>query len=158
MILLHSLVTLGSIVTDFASLGGLLIPLGAFAMVAVISITTHLFKNAERQRWHETARIALEKGQQIPSMPNIADDVVAPDKTGVAGRHKQVMGLVTAGLINVAVGIGLFFGLAHMPGAQEARYFALIPGLIGAALLIAGLINASLYRRLSDSGDRTPQS
>jgi hypothetical protein len=62
-----------------------------------------------------------------------------------------MMGFVTAGLINIAVGIGLYIGLAHLPGgAQEVRYFALIPGLVGAALLIVGLIYASSYRKAPD--------
>ena len=45
-----------------------------------------------------------------------------------------------------------------MPGAEEARYFALIPGLIGVALLIVGLLYAYLFRSTFDSGDRPPQS
>lgn len=135
------------------------IPLAALALAAIIVISAHGFKNAERQRWHETARIALEKGLPIPSMPDPDDCSNSSDKPWAAGRQKQVMGFVTAGLINMAVGIGLYFGLAHLPGgAQEIRYFALIPGLIGGALLIVGLIYASLCRKAPDSGDLPPQS
>jgi hypothetical protein len=151
MTILLSSPPLASLVSDLSALGGMLIPLAALAMAAVVVIATHLAKNAERQRWHETARIALEKGLPIPSMPNPEDGCESPDRPGAASRQKQMMGFVTAGLINIAVGIGLYIGLAHLPGgAQEVRYFALIPGLVGAALLIVGLIYASSYRKAPD--------
>jgi hypothetical protein len=152
-----------SISSDIASLGGLLVPLGGMLFVAVIIVTSHWFKNQERQRWHETARIALEKGQPIPSRADLLDEKVvdkllATSRPAATCRHRQVMGFVAGGLINVAVGVGLYFGLAHMPGAEDARYFALIPGLIGVALLIVGLLYAYLFRSTFDSGDRPPQS
>jgi hypothetical protein len=162
MLNLLSFPSLASITSDIASLGGLLIPLGGMVFAAAILITGLWAKNQERQRWHETARIALEKGQPIPSMADLPEDKIVDkiiaSKSPALARKKQVMGFVTGGLINVAVGMGLYVGLAHMPGAEEARYFALIPGFIGVALLIAGLIYASLYRNASDSGVHPPQS
>ncbi len=152
-----------SVTSDIASLGGLLIPLGGLVFAAVIIIGSSWFKNQERQRWHETARIALEKGQPIPARADLMDEklaekLLATGRPAAISRHRQVMGFVTGGLINIAVGAGLYFGLAHMPGAEEARYFALIPGLIGVALLIVGLLYAYLFRSTFDSGDRPPQS
>jgi hypothetical protein len=68
------------------------------------------------------------------------------------------MGLVTGGLVNIAVGVGLYFGLSEMPEVHFARFFALIPGLIGVALLTSALLDALFSDKPSDSGNDAPRS
>src|SRR4051812_7615684 len=38
-------------------------------VVAVVAVALS-FKHRQRQMWHETARLALEKGQPLPPMPD----------------------------------------------------------------------------------------
>ncbi len=146
---------------EFVPFMGMMIPIVILALVFGLIATNLYFKSKERERWHETVRLALEKGHPIPNMNEALSAPIeqaltsrlAPDS-----RQKQRMGLVTGGLVNVAVGIGLYFGLSEMPGVQFARFFALIPGLIGVALLISALIDAIFSDRHSDSGNDAPRS
>ena len=81
---------------------------------------------------HETIRRALEKGQTLPpELLNVRDSAAMKPKSN--DRR--------AGLILIAVGAGLYFffgGMTDFGGIHSAglRWVALIPGLIGVALLI----------------------
>jgi hypothetical protein len=85
-----------------------------------------------RQLHHETIRLALEKGQPLPpELLNLRDSAVSKPKSN--DRR--------AGLILIAVGAGLylfFWGMSDFGGIGGAgvRWVALIPGLIGVALLV----------------------
>ncbi len=131
----------------------MLVPVSVFFVGGLIAVVALVMKNQERMRWHETARIALAKGLPIPNMP----DSWSP-QSPTPGRHRQRMGLITAGLINVAVGIGLYFGLSAIPGAWVARDFAFIPALCGVALMIGAAIDLLLSRKFPDPGDPSPKS
>jgi hypothetical protein len=131
----------------------MMIPIAAIAFAAVFLFVSLHFRNLEDQRMHETARLALEKGQPVPSFAR-------PD-----GRyprygpgHWSWIGLLIGGLVNVALGIGLFVMLTSIPGAYVARYCSLIPALIGVALLLAALIVGMTSRAHSDPGGRPPMS
>ncbi|HEY1765545.1 MAG TPA: DUF6249 domain-containing protein [Opitutaceae bacterium] len=124
------------------------ITLGLAALVAIIVLH---FQNKERARWHETARLAIEKGQSIP----------LPDPGSQAdtrlNRHRKRMGLVIAGLVNLGIGIGLYFGISAIPGAEQGRIFVLIPAFIGAAFLIGVVIDAIFSPRNLDTSDDRPK-
>ena len=45
----------------------ILIPLSFFAMIAAIVIAPRYFKSQERQKMAETLRVAIEKGQPLPT-------------------------------------------------------------------------------------------
>jgi hypothetical protein len=110
-------------------------------------------KNQERERWHETARRALEKGVPVPNMPQ-----PAPPLHFQGSRHRQRMGLITGGLVNVAIGIGVYLGLSAIEDAREARLFGLIPSFIGVALILGAAIDILLSRKFPDPGDPSPKS
>jgi hypothetical protein len=131
----------------------MMVPISVFFVGGVIAVAAIAMKNQERARWHETARLALSKGLPIPNMPDPETPRAAPPN-----RHRQRMGMITAGLINIAVGIGLYVGLSAIPGAWVARDFAFIPGLCGVALLLGAAIDLLLARTFPDPGDNSPKS
>jgi hypothetical protein len=127
--------TLASITTVFGSFdfeAGTLIPivaiaapfLFAFAMVAIGASA-----DARKQKLrHDTIRLAIEKGQPIPA------DVLEVDASKKKRDDRR------SGLILIAVGVGSFFFLRNFTGFAGERgleWAALIPGLIGVAMLIS---------------------
>jgi hypothetical protein len=118
---------------------GILIPIIAIimlfgmpiAIVAVISIN-RARKHSEIQK---TLRMSIEKGQPLP-----AEFVESMSRT--MSRVKNPMNDIRAGIILIAVALGILvasyvdndFGMHNISG------FAAIPGLIGVALLILGII------------------
>jgi hypothetical protein len=122
-----------------------------FGFTFLIAVAVFYFQNKERERWHATARLALEKGQPIPSEhPEMADPGL--------GRHRQRMGLIIAGLVNLGVGVALFLGMSALPDGRVARYFVAIPGFVGAGLLVSALIDHFLAPKPPDRGDPKPRS
>src|SRR6187402_3139433 len=115
----------------FSALDGTWIAVIAIAggiTVAVIAIVGGLITANRRQAmWHETARIALEKGQPVPKSPDEAD-VEQEEKQSTGGD-------IRAGLILIAVGSGLYLFLGNLTGSKVG-YVGAIPGFIGVALLL----------------------
>ena len=104
------------------------------------------FHHKRQALWHETARIALEKGQPVPSGPEW-DSPGGPSQaiTEEKIRANRIRGYLLGGVINVAVGAGLY--LALMQVSPNTAYFAAIPGFIGVALLIVALLDLLLTRK-----------
>lgn len=126
----------------------MLVPIMVIVIFAIIVVINMALKNQERERWHETARLAIQKGVPLPPMPEDAQAVDVP-----RSRHKQRMGLITSGLVNIGVGFGVFLGLSHIDGVGGVRFWGLIPSLIGIALVLAAVIDILLSRNLQDRGD-----
>lgn len=127
---------------------GLAIPVVALMVGGAIAICALYFRHRQQELWHETARVALEKGQPIPPMP-------APDhdETEASLEPKSRAGQdLRAGLILIAIGAGLWFFLGAMGGFL--RYVGLIPGFIGIALTLFGAISLVLGR---PQGPRPPR-
>lgn len=130
---------------SFAFLCSLLgLGIGGFAM----------FLNYRRQRlWHETARLALEKGQPLPA-PERSDEELKyqappPGVDPVAWEHSRRALLarndIRRGIILIGVGIGLSLFMSSVNAAQ-ARYVGAIPACIGLAMLINGFLNRDSRR------------
>jgi len=109
---------------------------------AMITAAMH-FHNKRQEMWHQTARLALEKGQPLPDLPPDAKSW----RTADAQSQPQARwrGYLIGGLINIAVGIGLFVALTEV--SRPTAYFAAIPFFIGVALLLAAGIEAMFSRR-----------
>jgi hypothetical protein len=122
---------------------GMLIPL-------VVGTTAVVMKSRERQMWHETARLALEKGQPMPPLSGRSEEYRR-------FRERREKNDVRAGLIMIGIGAGIFLFLAAA-GNGEARFIGTIPGFIGVALLLSGVINAVLAKDKKSPEDRPPQS
>jgi hypothetical protein len=124
------------------------VPVAGLIFAGVIAISAMYFKHQQKLAWHETARLALEKGQPMPPSP-ISDEEVKdgmpPAGGDIAGwqrarREQQQRNDVRTGLILIAVGAGLFVMLRSLAGS-EVQYVGAIPGLIGVAMLVHGLLD-----------------
>ena len=121
---------------------GLVALVGSMGFVAVMGVAVFYFQSKKRQMWHETARIALEKGQPLPPWPKTDEELklVPPPGASLAEweamrRAREVRGGVKGGLILIAVGAGLYI---MMQG--QGILIGAIPGLIGVALIVNALI------------------
>lgn len=123
---------------------GIIFGLSGMAFAALFGTLGMYFHHRRQALWHETARLALEKGQPLPAMP---DDV----NHGDSGRKKNEDSDFRSGLVLVAVGAGLYFFLGAFIGRGLA-YVGLIPGFIGVALLVyAAFRTLTASKSTSDS-------
>ena len=104
-----------------------------FGFVICLVVIKQIFRFQRAKLWHDTARMAMEKGQPIPGGE--------PDKwtRGESFKHRfewrfgqwYPWRLLSRGLGMIAIGIALYFAL---PVNNQA--WALLPALIGVANLI----------------------
>lgn len=110
-----------------------LIPIAGIVLAGVIVVSGMYFHNRRREMWHETARIALEKGQPVPPLdPDDREDEHEPAKRGPT--HHDIRG----GMILIAVGAGLWLMFGSF--ADKLRFIGAIPAFIGVALLLYALL------------------
>ncbi len=120
--------------------------MGAFFWLflgAVILVPIYL-RHKDRERMHETLRVAYEKGQPVP--PELIEALqnhtpVSAMSTPERDLRRAVV-LIAIGLGFVGLGYGLWYGLmsvddqaAYISGGSTAGVGA-IPGLIGLAYLV----------------------
>lgn len=130
---------------DFLGLGGAEIGI-IFAVVGmvfggVMGLAGMYFHHQRQRLWHETARIALERGQPVPPRDSYGSD--DDDKTD--GTKNRANHDVRGGLVLIAVGAGLWLMLGGIAG--NLRYVGAIPGFIGVALLLYALLAAVFGRK-----------
>lgn len=120
----------------------ILIPISLFAMIAALVIAPRYFQSVERQKMADTLRAAIEKGQTLP--PEVVDamstNVRSPSLPPSPQRDLRT------GIIWVAVALGLIaLGLTVGLEEPDASYwfvgFAALPGFIGLAFVVLGLLN-----------------
>ena len=103
----------------------------------------------QQKLWHDTVRLALEKGQPLPDQAG--GDLCAAD-WWQRGWRRRPWSDVRAGLIMVAVGLGLYYAI---PGS--GRVWGYLPAFIGFALLIAGLLGLLRSDKNPDQKDPSGQ-
>jgi len=133
----------------FSALDGTWIAVIAIAggiVIAVVAIVGGLITANRRQAmWHETARIALEKGQPIPKSPD--------DEAEEKAEKNSNGGDIRAGLILIAVGAGLYLFLNNIAG-PKIGFVGAIPGLIGVSLLLFGALGLAVKGKNPPPTDR----
>lgn len=116
-------------------------------VISVVAIVGGLIiANRRQAMWHETARVALEKGQPMPKSPD--------DEAEEVAEKKSDGGDIRAGLILIAVGGGLYLFLSNI-GGGKVGYVGAIPGFIGVALLAFGMISLGYKRKNTPPSDRS---
>lgn len=101
---------------------------------AVMGVAGMYFHHQRKRLWHETARIALEKGQPVPAPESDDRD----DKCHRI-RNRTANHDLRGGLVLIAVGAGLYLMFRD---AGNFRFVGAIPGFIGVALLLYALFTA----------------
>lgn len=122
--------------------------IGGVLLTTVVVIGGLWFAQRRQALWHETARLALEKGQPLPSLPHAPTPAKPPYEYGNDIR---------TGLIMIATGAGLYFFFLSLFGGWMC-YIGAIPGFIGVALLLYGILNALFVRKDRSPADRPPQT
>lgn len=124
---------------DLPELISVIVPVAGIVFGGVITVTSMYFKHQKQRMWHETARIALEKGQPIPAP--FAERTRRPHD-GMAKLDLDKHDL-KAGLILIATGAGLALFLGAVGDSWKVGYVGAIPGLIGVALVLHWLFVTS---------------
>lgn len=128
-------------------LAAVVVPTVFWVFLAAVILGPIYLKSKDRERMHETLRIAYEKGQPVPpeliaalqSNSNLKTEST-PDRD-----MRRAIVLIAVGLGLCGLGYGLWYGLssvndiaAYVTGGSVAGAGA-IPGLIGVAYLILWL-------------------
>jgi hypothetical protein len=135
---------------SFSHAIAIVIPVAALILAGVIVVSALYFQNRRRELWHETARLALEKGQPLPAIPD-------EDATSAQRQREQDDGTndFRAGLILLGTGIGLFFFLGRFV-KHELGYVGAVPGFIGLGLLLFGILRLVLKRPANENRPTQP--
>ena len=107
------------------------------AIIAIIS-----WRRIQQQKmWHETVRLALEKGQPLP--PNLGAGFRR------FGRHSRPW-QIRRGLILLAVGAGMYVAMAG-----HGRVWGAVPAFVGIAILISAMFIPQPPPEAETPSDRT---
>src|SRR5689334_15055681 len=122
----------------------ILIPLAFFAMIAALVIAPRYFRSLERQKMAETLRVAIEKGQPLPTevIDAMSSNVRSPGLPPSPQRDLRT------GIIWLGVGVGLAaMGAAISFEEADALYpflgIAAFPVFIGLAFVALSFLNKS---------------
>jgi len=120
----------------------ILIVLIIFGSFASLFIVPRYFKSIERQKMAETLRIAIEKGQPLPTevIDAMSSDVRSPAQLPSSQRDLRT------GIIWLGVGIGFAaLGLTLSFEEPDALFpllgIAAFPTFIGLAFVVLGILN-----------------
>ena len=127
----------GSSIAAIAMIGGMILG-------GIVAVTAMFFHHQRQRLWHETARVALEKGQPLPPMPDTWQRDEQSTGDGKSANRHDLRG----GLILLAVGVGVYLWLGKA-GGHGASFLGTIPAFIGVALLLNYAIT-SLTKKRSD--------
>ena len=125
-----------------------LIPIAGIVLAGVIAVSAMYFSHHQKKMVHDTARLALERGQPL-SPELLASLSNASAKSGKGARND-----IRTGLILIAVGVGLTVFMRFM---EELRFVGAIPLLIGVVLLLYGIVEPLLSRKNREPDDRGAQ-
>lgn len=124
---------------------GLLVPIVLFMMPVFIVGIVMYFRAKDRAETQKTIRLAIEKGQPLP--PEYLDSL---QKAGPAiQRVKTPVNDIRSGLILMAVALGMVVTdyVGNDYAFETLSGIAAIPGFIGVALLIMGIVGLNSQKK-----------
>jgi hypothetical protein len=130
--------------------GSIFVPISFFAMIAAIVIVPKYLRSRDRDRLHETLRMAYEKGQPVP--PELMEALqptgkAPPDAAPYVPVRDRAERDLRSGVVWLAIGVGLlligaaFYAMLYnVGGAVETgcsfAALAAIPLCVGLAFLL----------------------
>jgi hypothetical protein len=118
--------------------------IGGLCLTAVIIIFGLKHAQRTQELWHETARLALEKGLPMPP---------TPEELRVRTAREAANDDFRSGLISLAAGIGLYYFLGAFLG-RALGAVGFIPMLVGLAMLLHAGLSAWFSRKNKVEADR----
>jgi hypothetical protein len=120
----------------------ILVPLSPFLLVAALVLVPAYLRSRERQKLQETLRMAIEKGQPLPT------EIVEAMSTNVRtlrappspGRDLRI-GIIWLGVAIGLAAFGVALGFEEPDAVFPLVACACFPGFIGLAFIVLGLIN-----------------
>jgi hypothetical protein len=129
-------------------ISSVMVPLIFFGFLAAVILVPGYLRSKDRERMHETLRIAYEKGQPVPPELIAALQSNPPPTVQTTPERdlRRAIVLCAVGLGFCGLGYGLWYGLVS-GGHEVGGYIAgpivagvgAIPGMIGVAYLILWL-------------------
>ena len=120
----------------------ILVPLSPFLLVGALVLVPAYLRSRERQKLQETLRMAIEKGQPLPTeiveaMSTNVQTLRAPPS---AGRDLRI-GIIWMGVAIGLAAFGIALGFEEPDAVFPLVACAAFPGFIGLAFIVLGLIN-----------------
>jgi hypothetical protein len=114
-----------------------------FAMIfgGIMGIAGMFFEHQRKKLAHEVARLALEKGQPVPSQVT-GEEHRSPHPAGSDLNHRDLRG----GLVLIGVGAGVYLFL-NAVADQRVALLAAVPGFIGIALVVNWILVRLMNRK-----------
>ena len=120
----------------------ILIPISLFAMIAAVVILPCYFKSVERQKMAETLRVAIERGQPLPTevIDAMSSNVRSPGLPASPQRDLRT-GIIWMGIGLGVGGLGLALSFDDPNWLFKFIGISAFPIFIGLAFVALGLMN-----------------
>lgn len=107
----------------------ILIPIAFFAMIAAIVLVPGYYRSREKERLHETLRLAYEKGQPVP--PEMIEALQLDRPRAPQPDRDLRRGIILLCTASAIVVFALTVGQLHDHDADGFAAVAAFPGFIG---------------------------
>jgi hypothetical protein len=113
-----------------------------FGSIASLFIAPRYFKSIERQKMAETLRVAIEKGQPLPSevIEAMSSNVRSPGLPASPQRDLRT-GIIWLGVGLGFAALGLTISFEEPDALMPLLGFATFPTFIGLAFILLGFLN-----------------
>ncbi|HEY2750113.1 DUF6249 domain-containing protein [Phenylobacterium sp.] len=117
-------------------------PLSPFMLVAALVLVPAYLRSKERQKLQETLRLAIEKGQPLPTevVDAMSSNVRTMRMPPSPGRDLRI-GIIWMGVAIGLAAFGIALGFEEPDAVFPLVACAAFPGFIGLAFIVLGLIN-----------------
>lgn len=138
--MLHQLFPLSALFGLGATELAIIVAIFGMIFGGIIGIAGMYFEHQRKKLAHDVARLALEKGQPVPS------EFAAPAHRNPDDRRHPHPQDLRSGMVLISVGAGVFLFLNAVSGVKIALLGA-VPAFIGFALILNWLILGALARK-----------